>query len=197
MFFKQNIFERLLKEAYKTCGIYISHRTVNEEYGAYQIAGTNWAVWIRDDKITKEAKAAIIKLCGDLPVLGEAFLAKKDYENQYEIGDIHKDLQEELKECEIRMQITKLMARRDGGLIRFLQSEECTVAINQVIVDLVDKNAVDRDTGEEEPCGPLIESGNSLRVYWGNEESCLMTIRLRPREEEEEFWKELSKLTII
>ena len=197
MFFKQNIFERLLKEAYKTCGIHISHRIINGEYGAYQIAGTNWAAWIRDDKITKEAKAAIIKLCGDLPGPGEAFLAKKDYENQYEIEGIYKNLQEELDECKIKMRITKLMTRRDGGLVRFLQAEEHTVAIDQAIVDLVDKNAVDRDAGEEEPYGPLIESGNSLRVYWGNKESCLMTIKLRPREEEEEFWKELSKLTII
>lgn len=198
MFFKQNVFERLLKEAYKTCGIYINHRIDQEECGAYQIAGTDWAAQIQDDEMTKEAKAAVIKLCGDLPEPGEAFLARKDYPNQYEIESAYGNLKEELEECKIKMRITKLLEQRGGSLIRFLQAEGFyTVGINQMIVDLVDKNAVNRDEGEEEPKGPLMRPGDPIHVYWGNEESCLRATVMLPEEEETGFWAELNKARIV
>lgn len=76
----------MLKSAYTGAGLTVGHtpETDEEEEGYYLSSGW-WVLWFNAGMFPKEAKAAVIELCGELPAVGEVFKAEKDFGNQYEI----------------------------------------------------------------------------------------------------------------
>lgn len=86
MFFKKTVLKRMLKSAYTGAGLTVGHtpETDEEEEGYYLSSGW-WVLWFNAGMFPKEAKAAVIELCGELPAVGEVFKAEKDFGNQYEI----------------------------------------------------------------------------------------------------------------
>ena len=70
MFFKATVLKRMLKAAYKGAGLTVGHSAAGEDGGEPEglyISSGWWVIWFVYDKIPKEAKAAIIEICGDLP----------------------------------------------------------------------------------------------------------------------------------
>ena len=69
MFFKTSVLKRLFKDAYKGAGLTVGHMTdpEDEEVDGYYISSGWWVIWFNNRTFPKEAKAAIIELCGELP----------------------------------------------------------------------------------------------------------------------------------
>ena len=59
MFFRQNILEKLIKEAYKGGGLHIAHTLSDTDEPIYVIGGSWWVIWVGAEWLTKETKAAI------------------------------------------------------------------------------------------------------------------------------------------
>ena len=183
MFFKKAVFKRLLKSAYKGVGLTVGREKKANEDGeivrdGYYIAGGYWVIWVDIQYITKEAKAAIIELCGELPEPGEAFTAHKEGGNQYKMGfeEVY-DLPEVYKKCKTRFRISKTILKSSDALQRLLQACDKTnhiVAINEVFMDLIEPDAVDYENGEREPDGPIAGCAMSKYILWGNEVCYLM-----------------------
>lgn len=78
MFFKKTVLKRMLKSAYTGAGLTVGHtpETDEEEEGYYLSSGW-WVLWFKAGMFPKEAKAAVIELCGELPAVGEVFKAEK------------------------------------------------------------------------------------------------------------------------
>lgn len=72
MFLKISGLKKLLKTAYKGGTLSIGHiGEMDDHVEAICIGGTWWDIWLRYDLMPKEAKAAIIELCGDIPAPGD------------------------------------------------------------------------------------------------------------------------------
>lgn len=116
----------MLKSAYTGAGLTVGHtpETDEEEEGYYLSSGW-WVLWFNAGMFPKEAKAAIIELCGELPAVGEVFKAEKDFGNQYEIEQKEIfNLPEAFKRCTIDYRVTNIMQQQGKTLIRILQAEE-------------------------------------------------------------------------
>lgn len=152
MFLKQSTLENLFKEAYKTQGLLIRHSECRDGSSAYTIIGGYWKIWMLSNRMPKEVKAALIKLCGDLPAVGEAFMSMKDRENQYELDETFEDLSQEFEKCELEIRRTNLLQMSKCGPLRYYQGETgLVVTIREKMDILVDFGAIDRDNGECEP----------------------------------------------
>lgn len=160
-------------------------------------------LWFRFDKVPKEAKAAIIEICGDLPGEGEVFKAVKDMGNQYEIEQREVfNLPATFKRCKTTFRVTKLLGQQGDNLIRFLQEDgggNRVTAVSEIFIDLIDPEAINREGGEYEPFGPVAESAGAPFMLWGNNTCYLMAgVRLAGQDKEEaEFWKHLEGTEII
>lgn len=203
MFFKQPVLKRMLKSAYKGAGLTVGHAAESESGipEGYYISSGWWVVWILAEKMPKEIKAAIIELCGDLPEVGEAFHAKKDAANQYEIEqkEIY-NLPEGFMECGCNFRVTKLLGQQRDEKIRFIQEERTqrVTAVNEIFIDLINPNAADYENGETALVGPVARVQNPGSVYWGNNTCYLLVCtRYTNTEEEKEFWEFLEKTEIL
>lgn len=158
-------------------------------------------LWFNAGMFPKEAKAAVIELCGELPAVGEVFKAEKDFGNQYEIEQKEIfNLPEAFKRCTIDYRVTNIMQQQGKTLIRILQAEEGrnVCAVSEVFLDLIDLKSIDYENGETEPFGPCAISPEAPFVYWGNDCCYLMAgRRTSDGETEAEFWKYLEGTEIV
>lgn len=198
MFFKVNKLEKLLNNTWKNAGIIVGHISHDGKSGAYVLIGTSWKMWIRDNRIPKELKAAVIKLCGDLPELGETFKSMKDAGNQYELEITMENIPQSFYKCDTELEISHILWQWNG-LKRVLQSDnQQIVLLSEFVFELIDPKAVDRDAGEWEPEGPAMEQKNPQYVYWGNEECIFGAARNYPYEDvQKEFFEHLSGHAVI
>lgn len=168
----------------------------------YYISSGWWIIWFLADTMPKEAKAAVIELCGDLPGPGEVFKATKDMGNQYEIEqkEVY-NLPAAFKKCDCRFNVTKLLGQQGDKVIRFIQEDGSTrhvTAISEIFMNLIDPAAVDYDNGEYEPFGPVALCPTSPFMYWGNNQCYLMAgVRTAEEGEEADFWKFLEGTEIL
>lgn len=203
MFFKTSVLKRVFKDAYKGAGLTVGHMTdpEDEEVDGYYISSGWWVIWFNNWTFPKEAKAAIIELCGELPAVGEVFKAEKDFGNQYEIEQKEIfNLPEAFKRCTIDYRVTNIMQQQGKTLIRILQAEEGrnVCAVSEVFLDLIDLKSIDYENGETEPIGPRAISPEAPFVYWGNDCCYLMAgRRTSDGETEAEFWKYLEGTEIV
>lgn len=197
MFLKQTMFERLIKEAYKGSGLYVACTNSDTNKLIYVIAGSWWVLWIGTEWITKEAKASIIKLCGDLPEPGMAYRARKDCPEQLAMDDQYNPCLNDYGKCGPVLRKTKLMAICTGLHVRVLQQPNGKIYLmQQSICDLIDKKAVVHEEGEQEPVGPNIGE-NGKCVYWRNNVATLMAMLCDIPEDEQDFWKAVGMLEVI
>ena len=198
MFFKMSKLEKLLKNTWKNAGIIIGHMTFDDKSGAYVLIGISWKLWIRDNRMPKELKAAVIKLCGDLPELGEVFKAAKDMDNQYELEITMENIPESFHKCDATLEKSHILWDW-YHLKRVLQSESLDVVLlSEFVFELIDLKAIDRDSGEWEPEGPVIDKKHPQYVYWGNGECIFKALRDYPNNEEEKaFFAYLEGRSII
>lgn len=206
MFFKATVLKRMLKAAYKGAGLTVGHSAAGEDGGEPEglyISSGWWVIWFVYDKIPKEAKAAIIEICGDLPGKGEVFKAIKDMGNQYEIEQREIfNLPATFKSCKTTFRVTKLLGQQGDKLIRFLQEEDGgnhVTAVSEIFLDLIDPGAINYDGGEYEPFGPVAADAAAPFMYWGNNTCYLMAgVRTTGQDDEESaFWKFLEGTEII
>lgn len=193
MFIKQKQLERLLKEAYKENSLYISRTRSDTDEAIYTIAGNSWAIWVGEEWLTKEAKAAIIKLCDDLPEMGGAYRIQWG-EKQMEMDDVFHNALLDYFKSEQELRQTRLMLTRNE---RILQCPEGKIYLARgKDLDLINEFAVDHENGEKSPVGPFL-SKEKNRIYWRNN-VCTVMIRLLERnEEEKELWEHLEGIKVI
>lgn len=193
MFFKMSKLEKLLKDSWQTGGLIVGHQKFDSKSGAYVIIGNWWKIWIRDIRMPKELKAAVIKLCGDLPELGDIFRSTKDLENQYELEIGLENIPESFGKCTELLKKSHILWNW-CGLKRILQTEDNKIVLlPEYVFELVDFKEIDRDTGEWEPEGPVINPNGSDYVCWGNAECIFKVVRCYPAAgENTEFFEKLS-----
>ncbi len=195
MFFKLSKLKQMFKAAHKGPGLTVGHMAESETGipEGYYVSSGYWIMWFRADKMPKEAKAAVIELCGDLPVVGEVFKSRKDGGNQYEIEQKELyNLPEGFMQCGCVFRVTKLLGQQDGRLVRFLQQDGRAMRVTAVpekFMEAIDTDTMDRADGESEPAGPVTNHPEAKYMYWGNDRCYFMVCTREPgTDEEKEFW---------
>lgn len=198
MFFKQAVLKRMLKEAYKRTGLIVGHMAENAEGNqeGYYCSSGYWVIWFLADTMPKEAKAAMIELCGDLPEAGEVFKAREGEGNQYEIeqNEIF-NLPEAFKKCRCFFRVTKLSGQQGDTKIRFIQEDGGTnrvTAVKEIFMELIDPAAVDEESGEYPPGDPVALSPDATFICWGNNTCYLLACVRKPEQDNEDeaaFWE--------
>ena len=206
MFFKTTVLKRMFKNAYKGAGLTVGHSEKVNEHGeviaeGYYVGGMRWVIWLDAEHMPKEVKAAIIELCGELPVAGEVFKAYKDGGNQYGIeGCEIFDLPEIYKKAKVHFNVSRVLMEYNGDQYRLMQAfteEQRIAAINEMFVDLIDRKAVDEEKGEWEPIGPVAISEDAPSMLWGNNVCYLMALTIDMGDEEQEYMRFLEQKEII
>lgn len=193
MFLKITGLKKLFKKAYNTVGL-----TVGRDAAGYYVFGGYWGAWIDAEFLTKETKAAIIELCGDLPEIGKLFRARKDEAPQYEIEQRELfDLPNIFAQCKDAYKVTCLLERQGSDLVRFLQDQTSgrVRAVDEQFIDLISRRAIDEEKGELEPDGPVTFAGSEA-FYWGNDVCYLAVYEREAEEKEEKMWEQLSAIAI-
>ena len=201
MFFKMTVLKRLMKKAYKGPGLTVGRNRIGEDMSGIYLSGGYWIIWHRDDekhKMPKELKAAIIELCGELPLLGEQFKVNEGgSQYEIEIPEVY-NIPKIFGTCRNWYEVTKLMCKQSDVTIRFLQNESKNVeAINEVFIDLINTNAVEPERGECMPYGPVAKEEKPRALYWGNNVCYLMVCPRYPLDFEEEMWTYLEGVNIV
>lgn len=127
MFFKTSVLKRLFKDAYKGAGLTVGHMTdpEDEEVDGYYISSGWWVIWFNNWTFPKEAKAAIIELCGELPQPGEVFEAIEGAGNQYEIEQKEIfNLPAAFERAKVKFRSTNILQQQGDKIVRILQEEE-------------------------------------------------------------------------
>lgn len=164
MFVKTTVFKKLIKQTYNA-GRLLVVGTENE----YIIAGDWWIIRVKKDLFAKKNKAAVIEITGELPRDGEAFRPIKKAGNQYEIAENPVwDITKAFYDAKEGFIITKATYELNRDRIRILQNKstnEC-VPINQIMIDLIDTEAIEE--GEGYPVGPNAPNKQGRIMYWHN-----------------------------
>lgn len=170
MFLNEKTLNKLMKDAYKTNGLFIAQNVANWIY----IAGRFWKAEIMKEYIPKQTLANIIALTGELPGPDESFRSDKNG-NQYEVGmPTHINTEPYTKGSLIVTDTLQIGTA--GTLQRYLQDSNTGMLylLNEVYIDL-SHGSIDKENGEYAPPDPLYsESG----VLWQNN-ICRMTATFR------------------
>lgn len=196
MFLKMSKLKKLLKVTWQTHGLIVAHQEYDSMSGAYVVLGNCWKLWIRDNKIPKELKAAIIELSGDLPEKGEAFETSKDRDNQYEMEMTVENIPESANRCDAELQKTQILWDCHH-LKRVYQKDNVIVLVPEAACQMIDLSAIDRDAGEFAPVGPMIDQKKPHDVYWANEECIFKVAREYPVEGQKAFFDYLGNTDVI
>lgn len=186
MIFNKTVFKKLLKEAYKGAGLLVANKE-----GRIIIAGGWWVMTMEEQVFTKEGKAALVELTGQLPMQGECWRstsAGNQIEMPPEYIDIDGDLYDDVTS---RAPFEKTIVTIDGlyeGMARMYQKEKTVVCINEVVEMLLDPGAV--QPGEDgDIVGPYTRNMvNPSMFYWYTGDCSFAADRLDLEKEE---YKEL------
>lgn len=163
MFVNSGKLKKLMKEAWKTSGLY-----VGRDGDLVSIRGPYWQIDVHKELLKKADLAAIVELAGELPQPGEAVTAWKGTENaetEYEKSIIQAIFTEE--------KMTRFFITRAsygcGKAARVLQQPETQkcVLLNEDILELVDKHCIDKER-ENYPEGPLSPDEKGSVMAWTN-----------------------------
>lgn len=175
MFITSNGFKKLVNEAYKTGRLHVA----NDGEG-YTISGEYWTIWIMYGWIPNKALAAIIELTGEMPGIGEGFVASKDG-NQYEAAfDGHSSVMEDALESDTPIRITPLTIRyQTGQQARILQEPvyKNIMLINDKFTDMISNREIEYGKGESAAEGPFV-SANGPGIFYRSD---TMAMRIYPR----------------
>lgn len=159
MVFNKSVFRKLIKSAYKTCGLLVANMD-----DRIVLAGGWWMMSAKERYVPNWALAAVIELTGEIPAAGESFRAEPGG-NQMEFpNEFIKNLDggRTRREKADRLVDTHILVDRIGGLQHYLREGNKVVAVNEMMMELYDP-----DAGENrEPCDITISCLEQKWVYW-------------------------------
>ena len=197
MFIKLRDFKRMIKEAYKGMGLYISRRE-----NQLLFSNSIWILVIAKETMDKKELAAVIELTGELPEDGQAFKST-EAGNQYEIKDIYWNLIDDMEtseEKEEKITITSVVLQKHpyGRALRVLQRKDGHV---EVMDDSLEKAISAEEMNKE--CefnleGPFVNMDFPRQIYWRSETTTLFTPLYRQDEmPEKDFLEYLQNTEIL
>lgn len=189
MIFNKSVFKKLLKEAYKSSGLLVANKN-----GRIVLSGSWWVMTMAQEVFTKEGKAALVELTGQLPEAGECFRCTSAG-NQIEIPPDYIDI-DEAASGEAFKKTIMTMDGPLGGILRIYQRKNDIVCINEVVEQLLDSSAALKD---ESDCidGPYTRSSKSTgTLYWYTGECSFAACPIECRNSAKEFIKEVQKVNI-
>lgn len=135
MIFKESVFKRLAREAYKDEGLRMAWLNDN----SLVIGGRWWIIEIADEALTKKMKAAIIELTGDIPSKGAYLYKEKVPTVAFDTNELEKILASTYTEYIETAKDSGLMRAEDGYLKRALiATDEKVYAVFASTMDLID-----------------------------------------------------------
>ena len=202
MIFNETVLKKLMKAAHRSSGLLAGNRD-----GEIILAGPWWAVGMDEEYISNKTKAALVELIGMLPEQGDLYRCKNDV-NQFEVPGAVAAWLIEARTADYSQALKKtdvLVDRTTEGMIRLYQSKEETIAVREVIVDLLDGTPGE----DEDPYiqGPCRRSGDSSVLFWRTRECTLVALRYEMIEKDheasgtytdtEKLYQKLQKLDLI
>lgn len=169
MFINKGVFKKLIKKAFKTTGLHIEHTTE----GIIAIRGDVSGIEIAKDDMTKEAKAAVIELIGELPEKGESILYRDGQSPQMELGgNTYQNLMQIWEDAVREYITTRLLFRPALESVIVLQSVNNGGIRNHIttfaeIASMIDPAKIDTDNGEDIP-GPVRLDRSGKLIIWAN-----------------------------
>ena len=159
MVFNKSVLKKLIKSAYKTCGLLVANMD-----DRIVLAGGWWMMSAKERYVPNWALAAVIELTGEIPAAGESFRATSQG-NQMELPNefvLNLDEGRTRREIADRIVDTHIMVDRIGGLQHYLREGSKVVTVNEMMMELYDP-----DAGENrEPCDITISCLEHKWVYW-------------------------------
>ena len=191
MFLKRNVLKKIMKDSYKRSGLHVSKDDGPSRPG-YTVSGYGWAVWVDEALMTKEFKADIVELAGELPDPGTQFCASTAEDGlQMEVYiERERWMQEWWNKKGDRAHITRLVIAPQGR--RIVQTNSGSGFISQIFVDLLAPDQIDQKKGETVPDGPY-ETEQGILI--GNN-ACFLFVQMWRDEELSRFWEEVDRMDI-
>lgn len=189
MIFNKSVFKKLLKEAYKSSGLLVANKN-----GRIVLAGGWWVMTMAEGVFTKEGKAVLVELTGQLPEVGECFRCTSAG-NQIEIPPDYIDI-DEAASGEAFKKTIMTMDGPFGGMLRIYQRENDIVCINEIVKQLLDSSAALED---ESNCidGPYTRTPEFTgMLYWHTGECSFAACPIECKDSAEEFIEEVQKVNI-
>lgn len=193
MIFNKSVFKKLLKGAYKGRGLLVANRR-----GRIILAGDWWVMTMVEEVFTKEGKAALVELTGQLPEKQECWRCTSAG-NQIEIppdymyidGHMHGDINGEPFKKTIMTIDEKL-----GGILRIYQRGNDIVCINEIAEQLLDSSAA-LDNESDYIDGPYAISPESMKMfYWYTGECSFAALPIKYGDSEKKFIEGIQKVDI-
>ena len=186
MIFNKTVFKKLLKEAYKGAGLLVANKE-----GRIIIAGGWWVMTMEEQVFTKEGKAALVELTGQLPMQGECWRSTSAG-NQIEVPPEYIDIDGDFYyDVTSRKPFEKTIITVDGlytGMGRLYQKDKEVICINESVEMLLDPTAT-KEGEDSDIEGPYTrEMENPSMFYWYTSECSFAAGRLDLEKEE---YKEL------
>lgn len=186
MFIKANRFEKIIKTAYKGSRLHVGNDGVN-----FLASGAGWALSMKEDLMSKELKAVVIKYVGRMPCSGEYFLALEEGDQTEVPGAfIGKADTRNLPYAEA----TCLAVIREDALLNIFQAvtENRVFMVLAQLVDLIDESVIDTWDGELRIAGPYMDVRNR-QIIVQNDRMQLRLFMTVPEDTETELLNYLGK----
>lgn len=186
MFIKANRFEKIIKTAYKGSRLHVGNDGVN-----FLASGAGWALSMKEDLMSKELKAVVIKYVGRMPDPDEYFLALEEGDQTEVPGAfIGKADTRNLPYAEA----TRLAVIREDALLNIFQAvtENRVFMVLAQLVDLIDESVIDTWDGELRITGPYMDVRNG-QIIVQNDRMQLRLFMTVPEDTETELLDYLGK----
>ena len=186
MFIKANRFEKIIKTAYKGRRLHVGNDGVN-----FLASGAGWALSMKEDLMSKELKAVVIKYVGRMPDPDEYFLALEEGDQAEVPGAfIGKTDTRDLPYAEA----TRLAVIREDALLNIFQAvtENRVFMVLAQLVDLIDESVIDTWDGELRIAGPYMDVRNR-QIIVQNDRMQLRLFMTVPKDTEAELLNYLGK----
>lgn len=199
MFVNLGVFKRMMKESWKTTGLYVGRKGQR-----IVISGGYWTIRVDRVLLKKTDLAAIVEFAGELPEDGKAVTAMQKMDNedgdyndtnlQLLIGSIYDGKG-------IDFNPTKVVYLYGDKAVRVIQEPDLKrcVIVNEEIMHLIDKSRIDKEK-EGYPSGPLAPDKRDEVMVWTNGRMDLIVRTALPsekyREEVENFLQLLENMEL-
>lgn len=159
MVFNKSVFKKLIKTAYKTCGLLVANKD-----DRIILAGDWWMMSVEEKWFPKWGMAAVIELTGEIPAAGESFRStsaanQMELPNEFVLG-LDENYDDRAKSDPYHD--TRILNDSGVNLARYLRSGKNVVAVNEMIMELYDPGV-----GEiGEPTDAELPHVDNKWVYW-------------------------------
>lgn len=186
MFLKTKPLKKLMKDAYNGGGLFIG-----QYHDHYVLEGPWWAAWIRPKFTTKEIRAAMIELGGEIPKPGTGYKCWKKEVPQYELT-YNYDLEAKWDDLQQETRPSRTYIDIDGELCNVLDANEVKIAVGVRAISCVgDPSDYDYVNGEYDTGFPLTDGSV---VMWQNNACLFMTAAHVLNDEAAEWLKTLKEV---